>query len=121
MATISNTQDSYVVETRTSTMELATEGTGVLTGPTVSKGEVVLEVILGNDALGASTTLTVGDGDDADRFITSQDSSTAGVARTSAISGMNYEFPADDTIDVKLGGAAGTGTVSVTALVKRTF
>lgn len=121
MATISTYTPSYIVEVRSAQFELDSESTGSLVGPAVKKGERVLEVILGNDALGASTTLTVGDGASANRFITSTDTSTAKVTRLNVIGGQNYEYTADDTIDVTLGGATGTGTIELTVLVIRTF
>ncbi len=80
----------------------------------------IFETIMGNDALGSSTTLILGDAEDDNRYITSQDSSSAGVARTNVVDGMNYKIDETDTsntdrqILVTLGGATGTGTIQVT-------
>lgn len=70
----------------------------------------VVEVILINDALGASTTLAVGDGDDTDRFITATDTSTAKVTR---LNGSIRKYSAADTIDITLAGANATGTITL--------
>lgn len=121
MATITTLVTSYPVELREVELEFANDSTAVLIGPTVKKGERVAEVVFGYDNLGADTTVTVGDGDDADRFITSTATTSAGVARLNAISGMNYEYTADDTIDVTLTAGDASGTVKVSVLVVRTF
>ncbi len=78
----------------------------------------VKEVVLAWDALGALTTLVCGDAGDADRYITSQDSSSAGMARLNAITGMDYTASENDggndttLIELTLGGGAGTGTIT---------
>jgi hypothetical protein len=64
--------------------------------------------------------LHVGDGGDADRYIASSTVGQAGgVARLSAIAGVNYTYTADDTIDVTIGTVAATkaaGTLVLTVL-----
>ncbi|MHA1567551.1 MAG: hypothetical protein ACTSX7_19745 [Alphaproteobacteria bacterium] len=78
----------------------------------------VKEVILAWDALGASTTLVCGDAADTDRYVTSQNSSVAGLARLNAIAGMDYSVSSDDggddttVIQLTLGGGTGTGTIT---------
>jgi hypothetical protein len=84
-------------------------------------GTELQEVILINDALGASTTLTIGelfdstaDGTtDADSLMAATASSTAGRIQ-SAFQPRTYQVPV--TITSTVGGAAATGTV--TAIIK---
>jgi len=78
----------------------------------------VKEVIIAWDALGASTTLVCGDAGDPDRYLTSQNSSSAGMARLNAITGMDYTVSENDggndttLIQLTLGGGIGTGTIA---------
>ena len=77
-------------------------------------GAKVVDVVFANDALGASTTIVIGDSVDPNRYVTSQDTSTAGVARLNAITGMDYTIlAATREIWATLGGGTGTGTISV--------
>lgn len=88
------------------------------------KGEVVYEVILDYDALGASSSLSVGDGGAAARYIGTTTTTSAGIARitTAADVGRGYKYTSDDTIDVTVvGSGAITGTVRVTVLYFRSF
>src|SRR3990167_2663626 len=50
----------------------------------------VYETILSYDALGASSSLALGDAEDDDRYVTNTVTTSAGVTRTNAISGINY-------------------------------
>lgn len=118
---MTTTSYSYKVETRTASYELSSQATGAITGPTVQKGETVVDVTLGYDVLGASTTLSVGDGNSAARFISATDTSSAGVTRTDSVGGINYTYTADDTIDVTLAGATATGTVELVVTVIQTY
>jgi hypothetical protein len=70
-------------------------------GTKLPKGAIVYETILGYDALGSSTSLSLGDAEDDNRYITNTATTSAGVTRTNAISGMNY------TIDETAGTDAG--------------
>ena len=78
-------------------------------------------MILAWDALGASTTLVCGDAGDTNRYVTSQDSSSAGFARLNAITGMDYSVSlndgGDDTTVIQLTLGGGTGTGSITSHV----
>ena len=95
-------------------------------GEYLPKGAHVIEVILQCDALGSSVTLTVGDYEDADRYIAvSSTWNTANqVQRTNAITGKDYlidETTATSTgtdrqIIITTGGATATGTISLIVL-----
>lgn len=65
-------------------------------------------------------TLHVGDGDDDDYYIASSTVGQAGgVARSAAVTAKPKTYTVDDTIDVKVGVAAGTaaaGTLSLTVI-----
>ncbi len=83
----------------------------------MKEGERVAWVKLTHDALGASVTLDVGDGSDVDRFIDGADGNTISVIRDGvsggAIGQFGHEYTTDDTIDVKVLGAAATGTIKL--------
>lgn len=86
----------------------------------VFEGETVLDVILVNDALGASVTASVGDGDDPDLYLTATSITSAGVTKGQPTSAANFPktYAADDTIDVLLeGGNPGTGDITLIVLV----
>jgi hypothetical protein len=106
-------------ETRTVTGEAAsiTQNNIIATIP-VSKGDVVLDVVVHYDNLGANTAIIVGDGNVTNRFITSTATTSAG--RTSMNSaadvGPLFIYPADDTIDLVQSGS-GTATTTYTMIV----
>ena len=86
---------------------------------TIPADAYVIDVILWYDALGASTTLDVGDGADDDRYITAQDTSSAGVSRMSNIDGFRYKIgtaTSDNIIQITLEGAAATGTIKIAVI-----
>lgn len=88
----------------------------------VQKGMKVVDVILSTDSLDSSTGVVtaVGDGTVADRFITGATIGRSGVSGLIAMNkhdGHGYEFPADDTIDVKI-TTAGTGTKAVAGKIR---
>lgn len=92
---------------------------------TVPAGATILNVILATTDLDTNGTptiaLTVGDGSDADRFITASTVGQAGgVANLNASTGAGYKYSATDTVDVTVatGPATGatSGTVSLTVL-----
>lgn len=57
----------------------------------------VYEVILGYDALGASSSLSVGDAEDPDRYVTNTVTTSAGITRLNAVNGLNYNIDETDT------------------------
>lgn len=91
----------------------------------VPQGATILNVILAATDLDTggspAIALTVGDGSDADRFITSSTVGQAGgIASLNAAAGAGYKYTATDTIDVTVatGPATGatSGTVTLTVL-----
>jgi len=75
----------------------------------------VMGVDVYHDALGASTTIDVGDSDDTDRYTLSPaDTSSAGKFSSDAADGHAYKVgqaTGDDTIQLLTAGAAITGTI----------
>jgi len=92
------------------------EADAILSGSIIEIGEYlprgahVIEVILQCDALGSSVTLTVGDYEDADRYIAvSSTWNTANqVQRTNAIGGKSYKVDEEDANGVSIAGATTT-------------
>ena len=83
------------------------------------KGAKVYDVIVHFDGLGASSTVSVGDGDDADRFIAATSTASAGqmsMSQEGAIAGFGYEAPAETDILLTTGGASITGTIKVAVM-----
>lgn len=81
----------------------------------VPAGSVIHDVIVDTDALGASSTLKVGDGADDDRYAAA--TSTANAAQIKAGVNKGYRVgtaSGDDLIIATVGGAAITGTVHFT-------
>jgi len=77
----------------------------------IPKGATILDVILTSADIDSATSavLAVGDGSDDDRFITGSTIGQAGgVERLNAFAGLNYEYTADDTIDLNVTTAPGT-------------
>lgn len=76
----------------------------------VPKGAKILEIILACGELDTgsnSLTLSVGDGDEAARFIAASTVGQAGgVTRLAVAGGLGYVYTANDTIDVKAAAAA---------------
>jgi len=79
----------------------------------------VLFVLLGYDALGASTTLDVGDAEDDNRYLSAIDTSSAGTTISNLVDGIQYEVDnttastPDTQILVTLEGASATGTIKL--------
>lgn len=88
-------------------------------GNALAKGARVHAIHVSWDALGESTTIDIGDGDDDDRYDTGIDTSSAGQAWCDNIAGKNYEVGTaddDDQIQATLEGGEGTGTLNVLIL-----
>ena len=79
------TQDIYTAAT-------LVQGSLVEIGSKLPLNAWVYETILGYAALGASTSLCLGDIEDDDRYITNTVTTSAGITRTNAHSGMNYQI-----------------------------
>jgi hypothetical protein len=94
-------------------------------GTKLPKGAYVYETILGYGALGANTSLKLGDAEDDDRYITNTATTSAGVTRTNAISGLAYYI--DETAGTDSGNTdrqvlakvvdSGAATGNITAIV----
>lgn len=73
------------------------EAATLVTGSTVEIGTklplnaFVYEVIVGYDAMGSSTSLSVGDSEDPDRYITNTATTSAGITRLNAVDGLGYQ------------------------------
>lgn len=61
----------------------------------------VYEVIAAYDAMGSNTAIEVGDAEDDDRYITNTATTSAGVTRLNAISGLGYKI--DETAGTDAG------------------
>lgn len=82
------------------------------------KGAVIHDVILDVAALGASSTVKVGDGADDDRYIAATSSANATTLRT-GVAGKGYRIgtnAGDDALIATTGGAAITGKVAFTVI-----
>lgn len=84
----------------------------------VAAGVTLLDLHVVFDDLGVGVTIDVGDGDDPNRYIAAGDVATAaGVLRLNAGTGFPRTYDTEDTIDVTIGGAAATGTITLVALL----
>jgi hypothetical protein len=79
----------------------------------VAAGVTVIDAFLVFDDLsGGTTTLAVGDGTTADRFIAATTASSG--AASARMTKFPFTYTADDTIDVTIaGGTAATGTITL--------
>jgi len=80
------------------------------------KGAKVYEIIIHHDALGASSTIKVGDSSDDDRYIAATSTATAGklvMSEDGAIDGFGFEQTAETDVVLTTGGAAISGTIKV--------
>lgn len=93
-------------------------------GPKLPAGSTVIDVIVQFDDLGTGTTLDVGDGHDADRYLDGVDTATAAgkssmsgsTATIGPITGVGYVVGTnalDDQIQMTNLGAAATGTIKI--------
>lgn len=114
--TISNATSTknYELKTVISTYTADTVTTStVIEMVQVHKGYTVVSVQLVNAALGANSTLAVGDGGSAARYVSATDTSAAGTVLTNVAAGVGYKYTGDDTIDLTVGGGSITGLVAL--------
>jgi len=109
------------VKAFTDTYEAASVGAAstIAMGEVLPDGAVILEIIFAYDALGTSSTISVGDAGSATRYTAALDTSSAGVSRTSVLAGLGYKIGTasnDNTLLLTTAGAAITGTVSLTVI-----
>lgn len=86
-------------------------------GQGLKAGAIILGIDLQFAALGAATTLDVGDNDSATRYKTAVATDSAGVDSAIAIAGLHYKVgtaSGDDQIVLTLAGGAATGLVKIT-------
>lgn len=116
------TMGSGIINTSVLSMTCEYEATALAANDVIDlfrlpKGAVIKDIILDFDALGTGTSMDVGDGADADRFIDGATTTAAGTARLGVIDGRNYRVgtnDGDDVITATMLGAAGTGTIKAT-------
>jgi len=96
-------------------------GSTIKIGPKLPKGAIVLDVEIMADALGSGNTIIVGDAEDDNRYILSEEMHTANkILHTNAIGGKNYEVDKSDAdnldnqITITTGGVSISGTIKVT-------
>ena len=83
----------------------------------IPKDATVLEVIFSSSAsVGSTGNLSVGDGVDPDRFITSSAVTAAALFRLNAHTGVQYKYTADDIIDITAVSIATPATGAVLKL-----
>lgn len=82
------------------------------------KGVVIHDVIVDTAALGASTTVKVGDGHDDDLYAAATSTSSAAQIKA-GVAGKGYRIgtnAGDDTLIATIGGAAATGKIHFTVI-----
>lgn len=81
----------------------------------LQKNVKIVAIILSFDALGGSTTLSVGDAASATRYINAVATNAAGSKRSDLVDGMFYKVTGtnDDIILITLGGGVATGTIKI--------
>ena len=82
------------------------------------KGAVIHDVVVDTAALGASTTVKVGDGADDDRFVAASSTSSAATLR-GGVAAKGYRIGTnanDNLLTATIGGAAATGKIAFTVL-----
>lgn len=104
-----------------STYELSSTANGtIIQMLKVAAGTTVLDGFIHFDALGGSTTVDVGDGDDDDRYISAKDTSSAGRQYFGEnVAGFPRTYSSEDTIDCIIEGADGTGTLTLVVYMTR--
>ena len=78
------------------------------------KGAKVYDIVVHFDALGGSTTISVGDSGAAARYIAATSTSSAGqmsMSQEGAIAGVGYENTAETDVLLTTGGGSITGTI----------
>lgn len=77
------------------------------------KNSAVVDVTVYHDALGASSTLKVGDASKDDRYVTAGSTASAGTLRMNTVDGCGYENTVATDIIVTTGGATISGTIKI--------
>lgn len=82
-------------------------------------GWKVVQIHVDNAALGASTTVSIGDTGNATRYTAAISTASAGNFTLTANRGYTYQ--SDDTLQATIGGGAATGVLSGMVLIQRTY
>lgn len=82
----------------------------------LKKGEVFLACFVASAALGASSTIQLGDSDDDDRYFTAVSTASAVEAVKGAQTGVGYKATADTVMVLKTAGAEASGKVELVIL-----
>ena len=77
------------------------------------KDAALVDAVILTDALGASSTLALGDAASPTRYIAATSSASAGAIRLSKVDGLRYEVTEATDLLVTTGGASITGTIKV--------
>ena len=83
------------------------------------KGAKVYDIVVHFDALGGSTTISVGDSGAAARYIAATSTSSAGqmsMSQEGAIDGVGYENTAETDVLLTTGGGSISGTIKVVVM-----
>lgn len=115
-----------IVDSVTTSITANVTANDIIESIKVPRGARILEVIAAATDMdtGGSPTMSfqVGDGGSASRFIgTSVIPTTAGIVRMDQFGGVNYQYTADDTIDIKWIAVAATfaaGTISLIVMYR---
>lgn len=79
----------------------------------VPKGARIIGGTVMFDSLGTGVTLAVGDGDDADEYMTATSAASAGSADFGIIDNLGEALTADEYMILTVGTAAATGTIKM--------
>jgi len=104
------------------TYEASSLGSGSdITIARIPAGATIHDVIIKADALGGSSTLTVGDSGDADRYLAAvgtwnaagqcQSMLAGSTAANTAVAGLGYKVSSATDLKITTGGASITGTI----------
>ncbi len=90
-------------------------GSTIAVGKTLPVGAIITGIQLAYDALGASSTLAVGDAGSASRYMAAASSASAGQRGTIDVDGLGYAVTGTNDTDIIIttGGASITGTISI--------
>ena len=94
------------------------EASALAAGSTIDIGKLpkdsaLVDAVITHDALGASSTLALGDGTTSDLYIVATSSATAGAVRLSDVDGLRQEITTETDLYITTAGASITGTIRV--------
>jgi hypothetical protein len=116
------TVTGYFVEAATSTFTLAAGvQNDTVNVMAIKPGWTVIDVIVDNAALGASTTISLGDSGSATRYLSGVSTSSAAITRSATTGRMKKYTAADTLILLMAASATYAGAVTVTVLFVRDF